>query len=109
MEGYADDIKPLSYSRKEWLIAVITLPPFAVLLNFVLFGIQYFTSLKNFLIATGITLLVITVVYVCCGMVAVMLRNRFPKYSQTFKRITIGLLIYMSLMTAAISILFWGY
>jgi sensor histidine kinase YesM len=109
MEAYADDIKPLSYSRKEWVIAVLLMPPFSVLLNFVLFGTQYFSSLRNFLIPTGITLAVITLVYVCCGMVATMLRNRFPRYSQTFKRIAIGLSIYITIMIAALSIIFWGY
>lgn len=109
MEAYADDIKPLSYSKKEWVIAMILMPPFAILLNFVLFGTQYFSSLKNFLVPTGITLSVITLLYICCGMVAVMLRNRFPKYSQTFKRIAIGLCIYIALMIAGLSIIFWGY
>jgi sensor histidine kinase YesM len=109
MEAYADDIKPLSYSKKEWVIAVLLMPPFAVLLNFVLFGTQYFSKLRNFLIPTGITLAVITLVYVCCGMVATMLRNRFPKYSQAFKRIVIGLGIYIAIMIAALSIVFWGY
>jgi LytS/YehU family sensor histidine kinase len=42
-------------------------------------------------------------------MVATMLRNRFPKYSQTFKRIAIGLGIYIALMVTALSIIFWGY
>src|SRR5262245_5862868 len=107
MEGYADDIKPLAYSRKEWVIAIVMMPPFSVLLNFVLFGTQYFSSLKNFLIPTGITLAVIMLVYVCCGMVATMLRNRFPKYSQTFTRIAIGLCIYIALMVTALSIIFW--
>jgi LytS/YehU family sensor histidine kinase len=42
-------------------------------------------------------------------MIAVVLSNRYPKYSQTFKRISIGLVIYIMIMVAAISIIFWGY
>jgi LytS/YehU family sensor histidine kinase len=38
-----------------------------------------------------------------------MLSNRYPKYSQTFKRISIGLVAYVAIMAAAISIIFWGY
>jgi sensor histidine kinase YesM len=109
MEVFAGDIKPLTYSRKEKVIAIILLPLLAVLLNFVIFGTQYFSSLGNFLIPTGVTLSVIALVYVCCGMVAISLRNRFPKYSQTLRRITIGLGIYIALTIAALSILFWGY
>ncbi|OQP61640.1 sensor histidine kinase [Niastella populi] len=109
MEVFAGDIKPLTYSRKERVIAIILLPPLAVLLNFIIFGTQYFSSLGYFIISTGITLGVIALVYVCCGMVGVSLRNRFPKYGQTFRRITIGLGIYIALTIAALSILFWGY
>jgi LytS/YehU family sensor histidine kinase len=35
--------------------------------------------------------------------------NRYPKYSQTFKRISIAMIAYVAIMTAAISIIFWGY
>lgn len=109
MEVFAEDIKPFSYSKKEWIIAVIFCPPFGVLLNFVLFGAVLFSSLKNFLIATFVTTAVVFMVYISCGMVAIALRNRFPKYSQTFKRILIGLGIFVCIMAAALSIVFWGY
>jgi sensor histidine kinase YesM len=103
------DIKPLSYSRKEWLIAVIILPPFAFVLNYVLFGNAYFSDLKNFFLATILTLAMILLTYISCGMIAIILRNRYPKYSQTFKRIGIAVVLYILIMAAAISIIFWGY
>jgi sensor histidine kinase YesM len=109
MPFFATDIKPLSYSRKEWVIAILFMPPFAILLNYVVFGARYFSLRSNFAIATAITLAVLMVIYISCGMVAVMLRNRFPLYSQTFKRIGISLLIYMLIMTAGLCIIFWGY
>ncbi|HUP12145.1 MAG TPA: histidine kinase, partial [Niastella sp.] len=109
MEAFAGDIQPLTYSRKERVIAFILLPPFAVLLNFVIFGTQYFFTTGNFFVPTGITLCVIALVYICCGMVAISLRNRFPNYSQTFRRIAISLAVYIALMITALSILFWGY
>jgi len=109
MNAVQADMKPLAYSRKEWLIAVLLLPPFALLLNYVLFGNKYFSSWQPFLIGSLITTLVIFIVYVCCGMIATVMRNRFPKYSQTFRRIVISLSIYVAMMWAAISVLFWGY
>ncbi|HET9823743.1 MAG TPA: histidine kinase [Chitinophagaceae bacterium] len=102
-------IRPFSYSRKEGLMASIVLPPFAFLLNYVMFGNRYFSSVKNFLLATVLTLAVIFLSFVCCGMVATVLNNRYPKYSQTFKRITIGLVAYVAIMIASISVIFWGY
>jgi len=109
MNAVQVNMKPLAYSRKEWLIALVLLPPFALLLNYVLFGNKYFSAWGPFLLASIITTLVIFIVYICCGMVATVMRNQFPKYSQTFKRIFISLLIYVAMMAAAISILFWGY
>jgi len=102
-------IKPFSYSKKEWLIAIIFLPPFAFALNYVLFGGNYFSGVKNFVFATVITFDMLLLAYIACGMVAIVLRNRYPKYSDTFRRIFIGVLIYVAIMTATISIIFWGY
>jgi sensor histidine kinase YesM len=109
MSETATEIRPLAYSKKESLIAVIFLPPFAVLLNYVMFGSEYFSSLKNFFLATILTLAIILLTYISCGMVAIVLSNRYRKYSQTFKRISIGLVAYIAIMAAAISIIFWGY
>ena len=109
MSETGTDIRPFSYSKKEGLIAAIFLPPFAFLLNYVMFGSKYFSSLKNFLLATILTFAIILLCYVSCGMIASVLNNRYPKYSQTFKRISIGLVVYVAIMAASISIIFWGY
>jgi sensor histidine kinase YesM len=109
MSEISTQIRPLSYSKKEGLIAVIVLPPFAFLLNFVMFGNNYFDSVRDFALATILTLAIILLTYISCGMVATVLNNRYPKYSQTFKRIAIGLLAYVAIMVAAISVIFWGY
>jgi len=109
MDKIATQIRPFSYSKKEGQIALIVLPPFAFLLNYVMFGQTYFSNLKNFFLASALTLAIIALTYISCGMIAVVLSNRYPKYSQTFKRISIGLVIYITIMVAAISIIFWGY
>jgi sensor histidine kinase YesM len=74
-----------------------------------MFGNKYFSSFKNFFLATILTLAIILLTYISCGMVAIVLSHRYPKYSQTFKRISIGLMAYVAIMVAAISIIFWGY
>lgn len=99
----------LKYSKSERWIAALLLPPFAIIANILLFGSKYFQSLSGFLTATLITLAVIFLVYVSCGMVAVIFLHKYPKYSQTFKRIGFSLLAYILMMTAGISLLFWGY
>src|SRR5215510_14162978 len=97
----AKAIRPFSYSKKEGLIAAIFLPPFAFLLNYVMFGHRYFSSLKNFVLATILTFAILLLCYVSCGMIGSVLSNRYPKYSETFKRISIGLVVYITIMTAA--------
>ncbi|HVZ56026.1 MAG TPA: histidine kinase [Chitinophagaceae bacterium] len=103
------DIKPLGYSRKEWVIAVLFLPPFSVAINYIIFGSAYFSRLWPFVVATLATLSALMIIYVACGMIASMLHNKFPKYSQTFRRILIGLGLYTLVMVAGLSIIFWGY
>ena len=100
---------PLNFSKNEKWIAALLLPPFAILANIFLFGSRYFESFTGFLTATLITLGVILLVYTSCGMVAVIFINKYPKYSQTFKRIFFSLLVYILLMISGISLLFWGY
>jgi LytS/YehU family sensor histidine kinase len=51
----------------------------------------------------------ISVIYLFCGMVAAILQERFPLYSQTFKRIGLGIFFYVSAMAIGITILFYGY
>ena len=53
MFDIANKIRLFSYSKKEWLIAIILLPPFAFVLNWVLFGRQYFSDLKSFFFEIG--------------------------------------------------------
>jgi sensor histidine kinase YesM len=65
--------------------------------------------LQQFLFPTLITSLVVLTIYVLCSMIATILLNRFPKYSQTFKRIGLGVLSYMAITVIAVTILFYGY
>ncbi|WP_290709539.1 histidine kinase, partial [Flavihumibacter sp. CACIAM 22H1] len=99
----------LKYSKNERWIALLLLPPFAIIANIFLFRSRYFESLTAFVTATLITLAVILLVYISCGMVATILLNKYPKYSQTFQRILLSLLVYVLLMVAGISLLFFGY
>jgi sensor histidine kinase YesM len=109
MSGFLFNINMLNYSSKERLIGFIIIPPVSIVLNIVIFGTGYFSGWYNFLVPSLITLAVVALVYILCGMVAVLLQNRFPKYSQTFKRIGLGILSYIIIMLAAITTLFYGY
>ena len=102
-------MKPLIYSKNEWMIMFIILPPIAVGINFVLYGFRYFSELRVLLLATLATLGILILIYISCGMVAGIMQYRFPKYSQTFKRIGISLVILTLITVAGITIIFLGY
>lgn len=88
---------------------LIVIPPVSIVINYFLFGNKYFVDLGTFLLATIVTLGILMTVYISCGMVAIIMANRFPNYSQTFKRIGISLFAYMIIMFTGISIIFIGY
>jgi sensor histidine kinase YesM len=99
----------LKYSSKERLIGAIIIPVVSIALNCMLFGSAYFNSWQHFLWPTLITMAMVLVVYTLCSMVAVILLNHFPLYSQTFKRIGISIASYIIIMVIAITVLFFGY
>ncbi|TDH29207.1 hypothetical protein EXU57_03835 [Segetibacter sp. 3557_3] len=103
------DIKPLAYSKKEWMIMLIIMPPIAVAINFFVFKGNYFSDFRSFFMSTLPTLIILLIVYTLCGMVAGIMQIRFPRYSQTFTRIGLSLLAYVGIMVAGITIIFLGY
>src|SRR5688572_25937335 len=109
MNGIYLNTDMLTYSSKERQIGMIILPPVAVAMNAVLFGAPYFQTWQGFLFPTLITTGVVGLIYILCGMVATVLLNRFPKYSQTFRRIGLGVLAYLAITAIAVTVLFFGY
>lgn len=103
------NMKTLSYSSKERLIGGLILPPVSILINYVIFGAVYFSGWKYFFVPTLITIAVVFIVYILCSMVATILLNRFPKYSQALKRIGLELLCFVGITVAAVTVLFYGY
>jgi sensor histidine kinase YesM len=109
MNGFLQNMKVLSYSRQERKIAAVIIPPTSIVMNFLIFGLPYFQHLKGFILTTLFTMLVVLIVYTLCSMVATIGMNRFPAYSQTFKRIGLSLLSYILIMITSITVLFFGY
>ena len=102
-------MKTLSHNSKERLIGILIIPPVAIVINYFVFGAVYFSNWKYFFVPTLITITVVLIIYILCSMVATILLNRFPKYSQAFKRIGLELLCFIAIMVAAVTVLFYGY
>jgi len=85
------------------------MPPVAIIINYFLFGAEYFSSFEKFFWPTIITVFIVLLIYVLCCMIATMLLHQFPTYRQTFRRIGLSLLLYVAIMATGITILFYGY
>ena len=99
----------LSYSTKEKWIGAALVFPIAIVINYFIFGNSYFQTFNGFIWPTLITAFIVGGIYLVCSMIASMLQTRFPTYRQTFKRIGIGMGLFILVTFIAISILFYGY
>ena len=91
-------IKLPQYTTKDYFIMVWTMVPFTLVINVLIFGKAYFSSLMQFLLATLITMAASCVDFTICGGVAVALKKRFPLDREVRKRlgIMIGVFIIIS-------------
>jgi two-component system, LytTR family, sensor kinase len=86
-----------------------TLSPVVLLLNGLLFGQKYFTSLGVFIPATIATYIVEAVTWQFHTLVAVILRERFPNENQLAPRLTVAILIFVLMTSLDTTFVFWGY
>lgn len=75
--------------------------PYTVLINLLLFGYCVFESSGSFFVRLGVSLLYFTVIYSIFGMVAMLVKRRFPGDHELFRRIGIFLPLFcvMNLLT----------
>ncbi len=98
-----------NYTRKDWMIISILLPPVVIVVNYWIFGSRYFREGNIFWASTAITASIAFISWVLQIMVAIKLQRRFPRYGQTVKRLAIALSLYVRITSATISIVFWAY
>ena len=89
------------YSKIEPKIFAWFMLPYTVLINLLLFGYCVFESSGSFFVRLGISLLYFTVIYSIFGMVAMLVKRRFPGDHELFRRIGIFLPLFsvMNLLT----------
>lgn len=89
------------YSRIEPMIFIWFMLPYTFLINLLLFGSCVLGSAGGFFSRLGISLLYFAVIYSLFGMVAVLVKKRFPGDHELFRRIVILLPLFsaMNLLT----------
>jgi two-component system LytT family sensor kinase len=97
------------FHTKDFTVLVASMLPMSILLNYFLYYDLYFQSLQQFLLTTIVTFAYMGGGFITYGLVAILLRNRFPEDSQVFKRLLICLSIFFLMSAAYISILLLAY
>lgn len=98
-----------NYTRKDWVIISVLLPPVVVVVNYWIFGSRYFLEGAIFWASTAITAVVAFISWVLQIVVAIKLQRKFPRYGQTVRRLAIALSLYIIITSVTISIVFWAY
>ena len=102
-------MKVPEYSRHDTRIAMFIMPPYVMVINYLLFGKRYFTELPVFLKATLAFLIVGFLMYKLISLFAIAIRSRLPLSRDALKR-GVYLVITAFIVTGStITILFWGY
>src|ERR1700750_1139696 len=97
------------YSSRDYLVLGLVLLPVTVIINSVVFGLRYFSSLWLFLFATILTGIAFAGYFVLCGKVAVMLKKRFPAEEQTSLKLTLMISSFLIMTGLYLLLLFRGY
>jgi two-component system, LytTR family, sensor kinase len=102
-------LKLPQYSGKDYMVLAVILLPLTIIINAVLFGIQYFQNWLFFLSSTVITAVAFSLYFTLCGMIAVLMKNRFPYEHQATLKITLMILTFVTMTGLFLLLLFRGY
>ncbi len=97
------------YTNKDYIIMAWTMLPFAVVLNILIFGKQYFSGVGIFVFATLITSVAACLDFIVCGSIAVILKRRLPLDNQVKKRLALMIIIFIIISGLFLYSLFSGY
>ncbi|WP_229310921.1 sensor histidine kinase [Larkinella soli] len=97
------------FTQKDTLIALIILPFYYFLLNYMLFGNTYLQQRHVFLGASVVTAVIWTPAYFLHAVPAVFLRKQFPHVRQIWMRMSMALVIHIFMSALTITFLFYFY
>jgi two-component system, LytTR family, sensor kinase len=97
------------YTRKDGLIMITMLTPVTIVMNLFLFGQRYFSEWPVFIGATIVTFTIHAISWQLHTLVAVILRNRFPRDSEMFTRIPLAIGVFILMTSLCTTIVFFGY
>ena len=97
------------YTRKDWLIISVLLPPVIAIINYWIFGARYFTDTTILVLSSLISVTIGFFSWMVQIVVAICLQKKYPAVNQTIRRLFCSLLSYILITSATISLVFWLY
>ncbi len=97
------------YTKKDLPILLASMLPVTVLLNYFLFGTNYFNNWLFFIPATLVLFTYLGTAFTTYSLVAISLRNRFPDDRDVFIRLGFSISIFFLMSAVYISILLFAY
>jgi sensor histidine kinase YesM len=106
-----------TFHTKDFTVLVGSMLPMDILLNYFFYDKAYFSSASQFFITTVLSFIYLVGAFLTYGLVAILLRNRFPEDHQLVKRLAICMGIFFLMSAVYISVLlliydsfnFYGY
>jgi molybdopterin converting factor small subunit len=102
-------LKAKFYTQRDDVIAVAILPLYYLFFNYMIFGSVYFKRWEVFGYATLSIVLIWTPIYFLHALPAIYLRKRFPETEQSWVRMSIAIVIHMTMSGLTICGFFYGY
>ncbi len=102
-------LKLPQYNGKDNWVMLMAMPVFAIVINCIILGSTYFSSVKIFVVATLLSAGAACIDFILCGWVAVSLKARFPAEHQVIKRLTLMIITFLIISGLFLYSLFSGY
>jgi sensor histidine kinase YesM len=97
------------YTKKDWLIIGLLLPPIIILINYSIFGKRYFSGAAIFWWATIISSGFGLLSWYLQIHIALIMNARYPRYNQTFRRVLLSMGLYVLITVITIILVFVLY
>jgi sensor histidine kinase YesM len=97
------------YTKKDWLIIGLLLPPVIILVNYCIFGKRYFSGADIFWWSTLFSGGVGLISWYLQIIIALIMNARYPRYNQTFRRVFISMLLYVLISVITVIMIFLLY
>ncbi len=97
------------YTKKDWLIIGLLLPPVIILVNYCIFGKRYFSGAAIFCWSTFLSGGFGLLSWYLQIIIALIMNARYPRYNQTIRRVLTSMALYVLVTIVTVVMIFLLY